>query len=300
MTTAPGNLDRFSGFSGLYDAVRPEPPRALAGLLAGYAGSARPSVVDLGSGTGLSSRWASIWAGSVTGVEPNDDMRAVAERRPAPGVTYRPGLSQRTGLPRASADVVLVVQAMHWMDPVPTLAEVRRILRPGGVVAVVDADWPPVAGCARAERAWLDLDRRFRVFEDRMAAGQEGAELRRPVGEEPLGRGTMDLADGHGDRHRAGGVRSWSKSGHLGRLASSGHFAFTREVVFHQAIDGGAERFVALMRSQGTYQQLSRAGLSDRDLGMERFQLEVGAGWEGAPVPLRLAISWRARLGVTA
>ena len=63
-------------------------------------------------------------------------------------MAYQPGFSFATGLPDASADVVIAVQAMHWMEPVSTLAEVARILRPGGVFASFDADWPPVAGLA--------------------------------------------------------------------------------------------------------------------------------------------------------
>ena len=169
-----GNMDRFSGFANLYDANRPSPPRGLGPLLASYANVPRPTVVDLGSGTGLSSRWAASWAGSVIGIEPNDDMRAIAESRHTSGVTYLPGVSHRTGLGDGVADVVLAVQAMHWMEPEPTLAEVARILRPGGVFAIADADWPPVAGVAGAERAWATLHRRIRVFEARAAAGESG------------------------------------------------------------------------------------------------------------------------------
>lgn len=150
----PASLQRFSGFAGLYDTNRPSPPAALGPLLASYANVERPVVVDIGSGTGLSSRWASTWAVSVRGVEPNDEMRAVAESHPVPGVEYVAGVGHDTGLETASADVVTAVQSMHWMDPDPTLAELARILRPGGVLAVIDADWPPVSGVAAAEDAW--------------------------------------------------------------------------------------------------------------------------------------------------
>ena len=150
-------MDRFSGFANLYDANRPSPPRGLGPLLASYANVPRPTVVDLGSGTGLSSRWAASWAGSVIGIEPNDDMRAIAESRHTSGVTYLPGVSHRTGLGDGVADVVLAVQAMHWMEPEPTLAEVARILRPGGVFAIADADWPPVVGRRRGRAGVGDV-----------------------------------------------------------------------------------------------------------------------------------------------
>jgi hypothetical protein len=53
-------------------------------------------------------------------VAPNDDIRSVATARPVGSVAYRSGFSFATGLPDASADVVIAVQAMHWMEPVST------------------------------------------------------------------------------------------------------------------------------------------------------------------------------------
>jgi SAM-dependent methyltransferase len=300
-----GNMDRFSGFAGLYDANRPSPPRALGPLLVSYANVSQPAVVDLGSGTGLSSRWATAWAGSVIGIEPNDDMRSTAESGHTPGVTYLPGVSHRTGLADRVADVVLAVQAMHWMEPETTLAEVARILRPGGVFAIADADWPPVSGVARAEQAWATLHRRIRVFEARAARGETGDELRRPIADDDPALLDEDLRDPHRNRAMPGGVRSWSKRQHLDRLDASGHFAFTRELVFDEpatvAEDNGrnAERFVALMRSQGSYQGLLRLGLTDDELGATDFERAVHEGFADAGASPGLSFSWRVRLGVT-
>ena len=266
----------------------------------------RPTVVDLGSGTGLSSRWAASWADSVIGIEPNDDMRAIAESRHTSGVTYLPGVSHRTGLGDGVADVVLAVQAMHWMEPEPTLAEVARILRPGGVFAIADADWPPVAGVAGAERAWATLHRRIRVFEARAAAGESGDQLRRPIADDDPALVDEDLRDPHRNRAMPGGVRSWSKGQHLDRLIASGHFAFTRELALDEraASDGaddggGAARFVALMRSQGSYQGLLRLGMTDDELGATDFEREVHAAFGESDASPGLSFSWRVRLGVT-
>ncbi len=295
----PASRSRFSGFADLYDTNRPSPPARLGPLLAGYATTTRPAVVDLGSGTGLSSRWAADWAQSVVAIEPNDEMRAVAQARPAHRIEYRAGLGKNTGLSPSSADVVLAVQAMHWMEPEPTLAEVARILRPGGVFAVVDADWPPVAGVVRAERAWAVLHSRIRVLEARLAAGEEGAHLRRPITSDDPALAQDDLADPHRDRVMPGGLRSWSKSGHLERMRASGHFAFTREIALSDAVGGGVERFVALMYSQGDYQGLLKAGLSPDDIGAGRFEKEARAGFGEAERLPDLSFSWRIRIGTT-
>jgi len=295
----PASRARFSGFADLYDAQRPSPPPRLGPLLAGYANSARPAVVDLGSGTGLSSRWAATWARSVIAIEPNDEMRAAAQSRPIPGIDYRAGVAQDTGLGPSSADLVLVVQAMHWMEPDATLAEVARILRPGGVLAVVDADWPPVSGVARAERAWAVLHGRIRVLEARLAAGDAGASLRRPISPDDPALAHDDLADPHRHRVLPDGLRSWSKTDHLARMRASGRFAFTREIVMLDRAGGGPDRFTALLYSQGSYQGLLKAGLSREDIGATAFEAEVAAGFAEARWVPELSFCWRVRLGVT-
>lgn len=294
----PASQERFSGFADLYDANRPSPPTALGPLLACYANVPSPAVVDIGSGTGLSSRWAATWAGSVKGIEPNGEMRAVAESHPVPGVDYVAGLGHDTGLDSATSDVVTVVQAMHWMDPDLTLCEVARILRPGGVVAVLDADWPPVSGVVAAEKAWQVLHRRIRVLEARVAAGDDGEWLRRPISDDDPVLAADDLADPHHNRVMPGGLRSWSKSGHLDRMTRSGHFSYTREVALSGPVDGGAERFCALMYSQGSYQGLRRRGLSDDEIGAAAFEQQVRAGFAAARSLPGLSFTWRVRMGV--
>ena len=298
VTIDPAALGRFSGFAELYDANRPSPPAALGPLLAAYANAARPVVVDLGAGTGLSSRWASGWAASVVGIEPNDEMRAVAQSRPIPGVEYRAGRADRSGLEDSSTDVVQVVQAMHWMEPEPTLAEVGRILRPGGVLAVIDCDWPPVAGVARAEKAWADLHRRIRVLETRLARDEPATQLRRPIEPDDPSLADDDLVDPHRNRIMPEGLRSWSKSAHLGRMTASNLFSYTREVVLMEEHAGGVERFKSLMYSQGSYQSLIKAGLTDEEIGAAAFAREVDDGFAEAGAVSGLSYCWRARVGV--
>ena len=294
------NALRFSGFADLYDANRPTAPDGLGLLLAAYAGVPAPRVVDIGSGTGLSSRWAASWASHVTGVEPNADMRAQAEARPTTGVEYRDGTSGDTGLPPESADVVLAVQAMHWMEPLSTMREVARILRPGGAFAVIDADWPPVTGVVEAEMAWQKFHRRVRVFEARAARGEAGDQLRARIEDDDPALIDEDLRDPHRNRAMPGGVQSWSKAEHLDRIQKSGHFAFARELVFNQPVGGGADRFVALMRSQGSYQTLRRLGLSDEELGATAFEHHVRRAYASADSSAlpALSFSWRVRLGL--
>jgi ubiquinone/menaquinone biosynthesis C-methylase UbiE len=151
------NTDRFSGFAELYDMYRPRPPEVIVDLLTQLAARQRPVVVDLGSGTGLSTLLWTRSAAEVVGVEPNVDVRAQAERRAANSsagnVRFVEGLSTATGLSDRFADIVTCSQSVHWMEPNDTFAEVARILRDGGVFAAYDCDWPPTLN-AEAEQAY--------------------------------------------------------------------------------------------------------------------------------------------------
>ena len=141
--------DVWTGKASSYDRVRPTPPPALLDLLTQLIGRPHPAlVVDVGSGTGLST---AIWgerAERVIGIEPNADMRKEAARKVedhpyAARIEYREGVAHQTGLPDECADIVTCAQAFHWMEPTATLAEITRILRPGGLFAAYDYDSPP-------------------------------------------------------------------------------------------------------------------------------------------------------------
>lgn len=152
------NIEQFSGFSDLYDSCRPKAPLFVVDLVRQLSGIERPDlVVDLGSGTGLSTMiWANA-ADQVIGIEPNDDMRAeAARRRDEAGskyIRFISGLSNKTGLESESADVITVSQALHWMEPHSTFDEVARVLKPGGVFIAYDCDWPPCVHY-ECEEAW--------------------------------------------------------------------------------------------------------------------------------------------------
>src|SRR5262245_35174137 len=108
----------WTGVAGSYDTYRPRTPAVLLDLLPQLAATQRPLlVVDLGSGTGLSTYVWSERADSIIGVEPNADMRRQAEskRGSENNVTFVEGVAHETGLPDDCADIVTASQALHWM-----------------------------------------------------------------------------------------------------------------------------------------------------------------------------------------
>jgi SAM-dependent methyltransferase len=130
----------------------------------------------------------------------------------------REAFADDTGLEEASADIVTCSQSLHWMDPGATFAEAARILRPGGVFAAYDYNWPPVID--------PEVDEAFDAYQRRR-------------GEMRARRGIQRGAD------------RWAKTGHLERMRESGHFRFCRELLLHSIEDGGADRIVGFAYSLG-------------------------------------------------
>lgn len=128
--------ERFTARADAYVAGRPSYPReAIEALLAGLGDPVRLVVADLGAGTGISSRAIAACGPRVLAVEPNATMRA--KDTGDPRVAWTEGTAERTNLPDASVDVSAAFQAWHWFDHATAVAEQRRIVRPGGRIAVL-------------------------------------------------------------------------------------------------------------------------------------------------------------------
>ncbi len=123
----------FGPAADIYERGRPGyPAAALDWLLPPH----RPRVVDLGAGTGKLTRQIRDRGLQVTAVDPSDGMLAQL-RRSVPGVEAVLGSAEALPLPDASADVVLVAQAWHWVDEARAVPEVARVLAPGGRLGLI-------------------------------------------------------------------------------------------------------------------------------------------------------------------
>ncbi|MBD5654441.1 MAG: class I SAM-dependent methyltransferase [Candidatus Eremiobacteraeota bacterium] len=157
------NAARFDGLAATYERFRPSyPADAIAAILADLP--IGPTVVDVGAGTGISTR-ALVAAGAhAIAIEPNDEMRAIAREC---GVDARPGTATATGLSDRCAEAVACFQAFHWFATPEALAEFGRILRPSGRVALVwnerDTTDPFTADYAAIERRRCGSDGRAAI-----------------------------------------------------------------------------------------------------------------------------------------
>jgi SAM-dependent methyltransferase len=159
---------RGASFGGVADAYERSRPGYPAAAVAWLAGPAPADVLDLGAGTGKLTRSLVDHGQRVTAVEPLPEMLAHL-RAALPPVAALAGSAERIPLEDASVDVVTVAQAFHWFDHQPALHEIARVLRPGGVLALVwntrDEDDPWVAALTEviAGNAELDDDEAVRA-----------------------------------------------------------------------------------------------------------------------------------------
>ena len=169
--------DHFSGHAASYAAYRPGYPPALFTFLESLT-PGRELAWDCATGNGQA---AVVLAGAFSRVVATDASRQQLDNAlPHPRVEYRVAPAESSGLADASVDLLAVAQAAHWFDFDRFYAEARRVLTPGGAIALwtynllrgtpeisalvdrlarveVGAYWPP-------ERRWVDEEYRTLPF----------------------------------------------------------------------------------------------------------------------------------------
>lgn len=255
MATDPEFKDHFSGHAADYAAFRPRYPAELFQWAAGLP-AARGLAWDCATGNGQA---AVALAEHFPRVVATDASAAqIAHAEPHPRVEYRVALAEAgeaSGLPDAAVDLVTVAQALHWFDFDRFYAEVRRVLAPGGALAVWSYDLARVAPAVDAlidrlardvvgpwwppERRWVDERYRTLPFpfaevaappchlEERwdlprllayLRTWSSVTRLRAATGRDAVAEAEGELAAAWGDPARPREIR-WPLSVRAGRLA---------------------------------------------------------------------------------
>ena len=213
--------ERFLGFADLYDEGRPRLPQKAIEIIKKYINGNINLIVDIGCGTGNSTEVCTNFAERVIGIEPSKDMLNKAKEKENDKLKFQEGLGNNTGLDSNIADIVICSQAFHWMEPTSTISEISRILKKGGVFAVIDADWLPVIDL-RLEK----LNKNLRKL-------------------------TMNL-------EKEEDKIIFPQSQHLNNLINSNEFEFCREICFDVEFEYDKERFKKFILSKSNIQKAIR------------------------------------------
>lgn len=130
----------FTGKADIYAKYRPSYPDEYIDYLFSANQLKKDSIVaDIGSGTGIFSRQLLERGLHVIGVEPNDDMRTMAEQSLKQYARFNSikATAENTTLKEKSVDLVTVAQAFHWFDKKAFKIECQRILKHKANVALV-------------------------------------------------------------------------------------------------------------------------------------------------------------------
>jgi SAM-dependent methyltransferase len=118
-------------------------------LAASGVGGSGTHILDLGTGTGSLALGFARRGAAVTALDVSPEMLAQVQAVAAAdglNVTAVCAGAEATGLAAASFDAVAAGQCWHWFDRARAAAEARRLLKPGGRLAICHFDWIPLAG----------------------------------------------------------------------------------------------------------------------------------------------------------
>jgi SAM-dependent methyltransferase len=142
MTTPSLAPSAQSGFAdgASYDAHRPSyPPKSVETLISSLNVPPGAHILDLAAGTGKFTTLLAAHPSSftITAVEPHAGMRAQLAAKDLPRVVVKDGYATAIPLSDGAVDGVVVAQAFHWFPTREALAEIARVLRPGGVLGLI-------------------------------------------------------------------------------------------------------------------------------------------------------------------
>lgn len=175
------NETKFDGKGEIYAQFRPSYPQECIETLFADFGLTKSTVfADVGAGTGKLTQLLLEKGCTVYAVEPNADMRKIAEEALSafPNFISVNGTAEHTALPACSVSCVTAAQAFHWFDRQAFRKECQRILKPGGIVILLwnsrDEDSALVQENDRINRLYCP---NFKGFSGGMRGAQQEGEF---------------------------------------------------------------------------------------------------------------------------
>lgn len=139
---SPEFQSKFGHIAEEFERYRPDyPPELFEHILAAVHADRRERAIDLGAGTGKSTRALLPHFREVIAVEPDPGMAAKLKQE-VPSITVHTTTAEDFSQPAATVDLVTVGNALHWMDLPRVFANVHSWLRSAGIFAVYDRPLP--------------------------------------------------------------------------------------------------------------------------------------------------------------
>lgn len=140
-----------------YDTFRPSVPSDLLNQVVSLYGEPIECVLDLGCGTGLSTRPWTTYALQVIGVDPSEEMLASASKISEGNIQFIRGSGHAIPLPDGSVDIVACHASIHWMKPESSMLEIMRVLKPQGMLVLLNHNWPPLSNSLALDAAYFQF-----------------------------------------------------------------------------------------------------------------------------------------------
>ena len=143
-----------------YAAYRPTYPPNVFALIKKYAiehSVPLNDCVDIASGSGQAAVGLAQLFKSVIGLDASPAQVAAGNASQLHNVRFIVGSAEATGLPSSSADAVVVAEALHWFDINAFYVEAARVLRPGGVLAIIGYGASAITNNVAAQEAFHHL-----------------------------------------------------------------------------------------------------------------------------------------------
>jgi ubiquinone/menaquinone biosynthesis C-methylase UbiE len=166
-----------------------------------------------------------------------------------PNVIYRNGYGHETGMPHNSVDIVTASSSIHWMEPIPTIEEIVRILKPGGIFSFYGYQCPPVSHSWGLDKAYF----RFRKDLDDLEAAN-------------IGEGTLNR---------------WGWNEIIDKINHSEKFRFVRTYYLHKKIDWTSEQYQGWIYAHGGLQYLVKKGIGVSINGLDAFKDLIVTSFRG-------------------
>lgn len=249
---------RFIGFADVYEKSRPELPKETFEILKLYKKNIE-IIVDIGCGTGLSTKVCEEFANNVIGIDPSEEMLNYAKKKESSKLKFIQSTGEKTTLPDSIADIVICVQAFHWMKKEETLKEVYRILKPNGIFAIIDADYPPIIN-KDLEKLYLHIvgkAKRIENFEEKVLVNKEK---------------------------------------HIDSIKNSNLFDYAREIFFYKTELYDKERYKEFILSQSTIQKSIKNNYDIIKEDLEKLDEDLEYIFRGRK--LKAIFSYEMRIGI--